>query len=218
MPLPNFIDPSRLGLQPIETRYNGYRFRSRLEARWAVFMDVIGVPYEYEPEAYHLPSGNYLPDFYLPSIQTFAEVKPDPVPGVERVLNLLTELCVATGKNVTLFKGPPQIRDDFPPPEDCPMLWLRCRDEVNKRLQIGTQHVEDGPYLWCECPTCGLCQLQFDGRADRIDCTCKKSEHGDKGYNDKSPKLVYACEIARGYRFEPGAFNPHINPPRPAQG
>ena len=28
-------------IKPIETKYNGYRFRSRLEARWAVFFDMI---------------------------------------------------------------------------------------------------------------------------------------------------------------------------------
>lgn len=51
-------------IKPIETIYNGYRFRSRLEARWAVFFDRLGVKYEYEPEGFHLPDGsNYLPDF-----------------------------------------------------------------------------------------------------------------------------------------------------------
>lgn len=52
------------GIKPIETIYNGYRFRSRLEARWAVFFDALGVRYEYEPEGFELPSGRrYLPDF-----------------------------------------------------------------------------------------------------------------------------------------------------------
>ena len=51
-------------IKAIETVYNGYRFRSRLEARWAVFFDVLGVNYEYEPEGFILPSGKrYLPDF-----------------------------------------------------------------------------------------------------------------------------------------------------------
>lgn len=46
------------------TYYNGYKFRSRLEARWAVFFDSLGVEYEYEPEGFELPSGkSYLPDF-----------------------------------------------------------------------------------------------------------------------------------------------------------
>ena len=51
-------------IKPIETYYNGFRFRSRLEARWAVFFDALGVEYEYEPEGFELPSGaRYLPDF-----------------------------------------------------------------------------------------------------------------------------------------------------------
>lgn len=50
-------------LRPIETRYKGYRFRSRLEARWAVFFDMLGLPWEYETEGFELKSGRYLPDF-----------------------------------------------------------------------------------------------------------------------------------------------------------
>jgi hypothetical protein len=30
-------------LQAIETFYRGYRFRSRLEARWAVLFDALGI-------------------------------------------------------------------------------------------------------------------------------------------------------------------------------
>ena len=41
-------------LKAIETEYKGYRFRSRLEARWAVFFDACGVKWEYEPEGYVL--------------------------------------------------------------------------------------------------------------------------------------------------------------------
>lgn len=53
-----------MAIKAIETEYNGYKFRSRLEARWAVFFDALGVKYEYEPEGFELPSGKrYLPDF-----------------------------------------------------------------------------------------------------------------------------------------------------------
>jgi hypothetical protein len=41
-------------IKAIETRYKGYRFRSRLEARWAVFFDALGVEWEYEKEGFDL--------------------------------------------------------------------------------------------------------------------------------------------------------------------
>lgn len=51
-------------IKAIETYYNGYRFRSRLEAKWAVFFDALGVDYEYEPEGFKLQNKEcYLPDF-----------------------------------------------------------------------------------------------------------------------------------------------------------
>lgn len=61
-------------IKPFETYYNGYRFRSRLEARWAVFFDALGIKYEYEPEGYRLPSGKiYLPDFRVQCYGTRGE-------------------------------------------------------------------------------------------------------------------------------------------------
>lgn len=62
-------------IKAIETRYAGYRFRSRLEARWAVFFDTLGEPWEYEKEGFELPSGRYLPDFWLPGLGCWFEVK-----------------------------------------------------------------------------------------------------------------------------------------------
>ena len=66
-------------VRPIDTRYRGYRFRSRLEARYAVLFDALGLAYEYEREGYDLGWALdwYLPDFWLPGLQCFAEVKPD---------------------------------------------------------------------------------------------------------------------------------------------
>ena len=56
-------------MKAIETEYKGYRFRSRLEARWAVFFDACGVKWEYEPEGFDLGDGlYYLPDFLLHNV------------------------------------------------------------------------------------------------------------------------------------------------------
>ena len=64
----------------IETKYKGYRFRSRLEARWAVFFDALGIVYCYEEQGYEvrLDGGTvfrWLPDFYLPDYGCHVEVK-----------------------------------------------------------------------------------------------------------------------------------------------
>lgn len=68
-----------MNIKPIETEYKGYRFRSRLEARWAVFFDAAGIRYVYEPEGFQVDLGDkvirYLPDFYLPDFGIYVEVK-----------------------------------------------------------------------------------------------------------------------------------------------
>lgn len=64
-------------LEPIKTRYKGYSFRSRTEARYAVAFDSIGVPWEYEVQGFDLGDGvRYLPDFWMPSLDLYIEVKP----------------------------------------------------------------------------------------------------------------------------------------------
>lgn len=73
-------------IKPIETVYKGYKFRSRLEARWAVYFDTLNLPWEYEKEGYDLGDGIwYLPDFWLPSVKMWAEVKARELNDSERV-------------------------------------------------------------------------------------------------------------------------------------
>lgn len=192
---------------PIETRYNGYQFRSRLEARWAVFFGAADIPYSYEPEGFDLgpPVGFYLPDFFLPMQDIYCEIKP-------------------------------AFRDETGAIEwpDIPALTVRvdryeCRapfeDKVGKRLVVICGEPGDptdcqgmrGPYSgfipcdcdywWCECSGCGALDIQFEGRAarnrHRPSCPCL-SDPGDKGYWSNSPWLLAAYARARSARFEHG--------------
>lgn len=61
-------------IRAIPTRYNGVNFRSRLEARWAAFFDLVGWRWEYEP----IDLKGWAPDFIikLPIADVYAEVKP----------------------------------------------------------------------------------------------------------------------------------------------
>lgn len=99
-------------LKAIQTEYKGYRFRSRLEARWAVFFDACGVDWEYEPEGYDLGSGlQYLPDFLLHGVQgrdggdLYVEVKGQMNNMDARKINRFASLgmreCHMCGKSAT---------------------------------------------------------------------------------------------------------------------
>ena len=68
-----------MSIKAIETKYNGFRFRSRLEARWAIFFDSIGLKYEYEIEGFEMNGIRYLPDFYIPSLDRLFEIKGKPL-------------------------------------------------------------------------------------------------------------------------------------------
>lgn len=99
-------------MQAIETKYKGHNFRSRLEARWAVFFDALGVKYEYEPEGISLRDGtNYLPDFYVHDFGGggYFEVKPDT--KIEQAwIDKLELLCLDSGSNCFLLNGVPDFK------------------------------------------------------------------------------------------------------------
>lgn len=63
-------------IKPLPVKYRGVRFASTLEADWAATFDRYGIYWEYEPVAVELPDGTpYRPDFYLPALRTWCEVK-----------------------------------------------------------------------------------------------------------------------------------------------
>jgi len=90
---------------PIETRYKGYRFRSRLEARWAVFFDSLGIAWEYEKEGFNLDAGRYLPDFYLTKSRLWVEVKGE-WPN-EDALKKAIDFRESQGMAIAVFGGLP---------------------------------------------------------------------------------------------------------------
>lgn len=87
-------------IKAIETLYKGYRFRSRLEARWAVFFDRLGLTWQYEPEGFELVTGRYLPDFLVEGV--WVEVKPTRDSDLSKPRAL-----AAAGKQVVVCIGDP---------------------------------------------------------------------------------------------------------------
>lgn len=112
-------------LKAIETIYAGYRMRSRLEARWAVFLDALGVKWDYEREGFNLDGLLYLPDFYIQDFNCWIEIK-GPYP-TETEIEKCRRLAKASGQVVLLVTGDPWCEDDqnkydvilFKPDDEC---------------------------------------------------------------------------------------------------
>ena len=97
------------GPPAIETSYAGCRFRSRLEARWAVFFDALGIKWEYEKEGYVVNGRAYLPDFYLPRETSWVEVK-----GSEELLDkqLMRDFAETAGRIIVLGPIPRPAKEN----------------------------------------------------------------------------------------------------------
>ena len=197
------------GIRPIETSYKGYRFRSRLEARYAVFMDAMKVKWQYEPEGFELPSGKYLPDFFLPEVNggTWLEIKPYGMgyfgflscQGSPRLsdprFDDFSDFAVSNGQDFFVAYGIPS--QDY---------FNECAGYELEGMLEGQGSLCD-PYQWCVCGCGKTVGIQFDGRGDRVDCkhsNCFSSNHGDKGYSHDDELIVQAAEVARQARFEHG--------------
>ena len=77
-----------MNIKPIETVYNGYRFRSRLEARWAVFFRAVGIeeytwqwPSELYPENMRIYAGKLVEKEYYSRFGLGIWVVPDADPA-----------------------------------------------------------------------------------------------------------------------------------------
>lgn len=106
--VPSATPGDGVAIRPIETAYAGCRFRSRLEARWAVFFDALKIKWEYEPEGFETSAGRYLPDFRIElqfpfPVLTWFEVKPPLAPDDPR-----HQAFVDAGHYLTVARGLPR--------------------------------------------------------------------------------------------------------------
>lgn len=185
-------------IKSIDTIYNGYKFRSRLEARWAIFFDSVGIKYRYEPEGYITSHGWYLPDFYIDSMNLFIDVKGNSK-AEPLALNKLSEICKKNQRGAIL-ENIPLVKNDVVDPLDP----FNSEDfALHQNTTFGNGE-EDGLYLFCKCTICGQMGFEFEGRSARIDCGCDHGEcgNGDKSYNYDDHAILDAYKEARMARFE----------------
>lgn len=98
-------------IRPIETYYDGHLFRSRLEARWAVFFNAMGVPYEYEPEGFELGNGmRYLPDF---RVKCYGKRGDHSGPPFDLYIEVKGKMTEEDAKKINAFVNLQVVREDW---------------------------------------------------------------------------------------------------------
>ena len=103
------------------TPFDGFMFRSRTEARWAVFLKAVNVHYSYEGYSFNLPylenpatigTSRYTPDFHLPDHHLWIEVKgTEPTPkDIAKAQRTILE----TREAFFFYVGFPHVRGRHP--------------------------------------------------------------------------------------------------------
>lgn len=169
----------------IETRYAARRFRSRLEARWAVFFKTLGVKWDYETQGYIVGGRPYLPDFLLTDSSTWVEVK-----GDEDELDHSLMLAAARDLPEKSFKNAPGPRllilGPIPePPEEGDLGWIGL-----DRVGWWRGDIDDGGRSFA-------CEI----RRGEWNCEC-----GVRIIGDPDPRGLNLCEHLKvlGRRGSPG--------------
>lgn len=169
-------------IKAIPTFYNGHSFRSRLEARWAVFFDAMGVHYEYEPRGFDIDGVWYLPDFYIPDWKLYLEIKPEKYWETEPEL-----YAMAMGKLEKLVRGGTAA-------------WMVCgRPFAGSYLCLTTEPLCFG-YVFSDCRRCAGISFEDEWGWGEIGThTC--------GDHDSHPfalgsRIVKAYNIAARTKFD----------------
>lgn len=147
-------------IKAIDTPYANHLFRSRLEARYAVYFDELGVSWEYEKEGFDLGNGLwYLPDFYLPKFGIYAEIKPIKFNFKEH--QKCKRLAVLSQKKVIELVGLPNVN-------------------------VSTVIIPSQHYV---CSKCGKVE-SYDIDGKRIYCECKAKHNIIKSVNEMDAILL----------------------------
>ncbi|MEV4383701.1 hypothetical protein [Streptosporangium sp. NPDC049644] len=220
-----------MNIKPIETRYAGYRFRSRAEARWAVFMDALGVPWDYEPQGYVIEGIPYLPDFLVYPESRFAfwlEIK-GTFPTKEEI-GKAQLLAKGTGTTAFVYFGKPEVPapdlshitsfEDFMgspghiwTDEDGwreypvrPAQWEIGLPPTAFRLDPSSmmRRPKSGFWWWSDCPHCGRAIIKAAGQVIGCPDLPEDADQPAVHFAHHTPRLLNAYRAARSARFEHG--------------
>lgn len=156
-----------MSIKGIETEYRGILFRSRAEARWAAFFDLLGWPWQYEP----IDLEGYIPDFVVGFrepllVEVKGGVLPQDVPTSETIRMACSKIeCSSWGHRAIVVGSAPRLTD----PQSMLIGWFVAPDADNDETAnseaclfrcgaCGDPSIHSGSGSW-QCIRCGA----YDG-------------------------------------------------------
>lgn len=197
-------------IKAIETHYNGYRFRSRLEARWAVFLDALPKTdweWRYETEGYDMHGLRYLPDFELignPGRNGYGEMVQNSalIEVKGKILspdewNKSIMFTAYLKHDIYIFQGDVGLSANI--------SWISSLPNDMPEYLLDTKAIP--PFMcseqmyWTQCNVCGICDidlLSYDG----VFGPCVHCQEGTP--EEETDDLLRADDAAHSARFEHG--------------
>lgn len=166
-------------LGPVETFYNGDYLDSRLEARWALFLDAFGLGFRYTKGVDNQGNGSM---FYLTALDTWLVIKPA-LPELQDAARVENWVRNGSAKQAAILFGLcwyPWERDSYGG-----WLWFR-----NEAQECGGQR----DVVWRQCVECGE-RCLASATEPCSDCGSRGSLHLD------TPRLIRSYEAAAGVVF-----------------
>lgn len=163
-------------VKSIATEYNGIVFRSMLEAKHAVFMDAIGVSWMYEPKWFTCSrtGRHYLPDFYLPDLCCFIEIKPFLPSGSDIDRSFIA--AKESDERMKILWGRPRnpvILNDYYLNKN--EFWPHSSGGMSLIIShLNDRELERMPVYWAKCPACGKIDIVYFAATELLDC-CKNN-------------------------------------------
>lgn len=161
-------------MKSIPTNFNGTVYRSRLEARWALFFEEIGVIALYEP--WDIGHG-YIPDFFLHNLfynqLLIAEIKP--ISPNDGYIKYLKKVRTPGKSDFLVFVGNPSFEQ-----AEGIHIYGETVNYVSKGFRLVT------------CKNCGY--YAVSGCETFTLCSC--------GYNPPKPDWQQYAEKANNFRFD----------------
>jgi hypothetical protein len=171
-------------IKAIETIYKGYRFRSRLEARWAVFFDALEIDWEYEKEGYVLPPRPFDARQVSGVLDDPANYSQEEIDSARRhwerdegilgTLHYLPDFWLPEQQAWVEIKGADSTGEEqhkckrLAAQADANVFLFDTGLEFDQDSEVvphawgymaGTGAILSAGYSWCECPICHKCNI-----------------------------------------------------------